>query len=163
MSTPASALNQLTPLEPRNTTHQPTNHQTNTLPDTMSEVVPAVHRALCPLLDTLPIEIRMQIYEYILFENGSFFSLDDEQEGNSVPTLFPKLRAPPRPRAARRQNVGSSTENGQQPQDPQRTAPNRDNSGNIMALLTVSKQMYAFCCLFVLLTASLQRQSPPST
>lgn len=47
----------------------------------------------CPFLDVVPVEIRIHIFEYILFENGNFFSLDDE-EGNSVPTLFPKLRAP---------------------------------------------------------------------
>lgn len=110
----------------------------------MSEII---HGAPCPLIDALPVEIRVQIYEYVLFENGSFFSLDDEQEGKSVPTLFPKLRAPPRQKTARqRRDVVNATEDeeGQQQgrQDPLCTGPNRGNSGNIMTLLTVSKQMY---------------------
>lgn len=93
----------------------------------MSEVLQA---AACPLIDALPVEIRIQIYEPILFENGRFFSLDDE-EGNSVPTLFPKLRAP-----ARRRDQQPVVEDG----DPQRTGPGR-GMGNIMSLLLSNKQM----------------------
>ncbi|CAN8103611.1 unnamed protein product [Discula destructiva] len=87
---------------------------------------------LCPLMDDLPAEIRIQIYEVLLFENGSFFALDDE-EGNSVPTLFPKLRAPPR------RKVPATRQDGDDlpaPSDSRRT-------GNIMALLLISKSIYA--------------------
>lgn len=94
----------------------------------MSEVVRP--GASSPLIDVLPLEIRLQIYEYLLFENGNFFSLDDE-EGNSVPTLFPKLRAPPR-----RKPIVACT------QDPQVPSPDRRSSrGNIMSLLLTSKKM----------------------
>lgn len=93
----------------------------------MSEVI---QTGACPLIDALPVEIRIQIYESILFENGSFFSLDDE-EGNSVPTLFPKLRAPPK-----RTDQQPVVEDG----DPQGTGPGR-GTGNIMALLLSNKQM----------------------
>lgn len=84
---------------------------------------------LCPLIDTLPTEIRIQIYEYILFENGSFFALDDE-EGNSVPTLFPKLRAPPKRR-----------EPAQEDHDETKALSRGPRKGNIMSLLLTSKQM----------------------
>lgn len=100
---------------------------------TMSEVV-ARSGGICPLLATLPVEIRIQIYDYVLFENGNFFSLDDE-EGNSVPTLFPKLRAPEKPR--KRRQLQSL-----EPADPQvasRLAIPR--TGNIMSLLLTSKQV----------------------
>lgn len=74
-------------------------------------------------------EIRIHIYEYILFENGNFFSLDDE-EGRSIPTLFPKLRSPPKKRCglheAERPHAAGSQENG---------------SGNIMSLLLTSNKM----------------------
>lgn len=85
--------------------------------------------ASCPLLDNLPTEIRIQIYEYILFENGSFFALDDE-EGNSVPTLFPKLRAPPKQR-----------EPAQQDNDEAQAISRGPRKGNIMSLLLTSKQV----------------------
>lgn len=91
----------------------------------------------CPLLDALPAEIRIQIYEYLLFENGSFFSLGDE-EGNSIPTLFPKLRAPPRPIAPPVQ-----PDFGLDPQAAALCCRNSSNSsrGSIMSLLLTSKQM----------------------
>lgn len=94
----------------------------------MSEVVHP-RPDLCPLIDTLPTEIRIQIYEYILFENGSFFALDDE-EGNSVPTLFPKLRAPPKRR-----------EPAQGDHDETKALGRGPRKGNIMSLLLTSKQM----------------------
>lgn len=94
----------------------------------MSEVVhPGL--GLCPLIDTLPTEIRIQIYEYILFENGSFFALDDE-EGKSVPTLFPKLRAPPKRREPAPRN-----------NDEVQAISRGPRKGNIMPLLLTSKQM----------------------
>lgn len=96
----------------------------------MSELV---RPGACPLIDRLPLEIRIQIYEYVLFEGGSFFSLDGE-EGNSVPTLFPKLRAPPRRRPL--------VEGRGDPQAP--GSGRRSNGGNIMSLLLTSKQMYAY-------------------
>lgn len=96
----------------------------------MSELV---RPGACPLIDRLPLEIRIQIYEYVLFESGSFFSLDGE-EGNSVPTLFPKLRAPPRRRPL--------VEGRGDPQAP--GSGRRSNAGNIMSLLLTSKQMYAY-------------------
>ncbi|KAL1873847.1 hypothetical protein Daus18300_003719 [Diaporthe australafricana] len=84
----------------------------------------------CPFQDLLPVEIRIHIYEYILFENGNFFSLDDE-EGKSVPTLFPKLRSPPKKRCglheAERPHAAGSQDNG---------------NGNIMSLLLTSKKIY---------------------
>lgn len=94
----------------------------------MSEVV---HRGtdLYPLIDILPTEIRIQIYEYILFENGSFFALDDE-EGNSVPTLFPKLRAPPKRRDLAEQDG-----------DKTKAISRGPRKGNILSLLLTSKQM----------------------
>lgn len=83
----------------------------------------------CPFQDMLPVEIRIHIYEYILFENGNFFSLDDE-EGRSIPTLFPKLRSPPKKRCglheAERPHAAGSQLNG---------------SGNIMSLLLTSNKM----------------------
>lgn len=83
----------------------------------------------CPFQDMLPVEIRIHIYEYILFENGNFFSLDDE-EGRSIPTLFPKLRSPPKKRCrlheAERPHAAGSQVNG---------------SGNIMSLLLTSNKM----------------------
>lgn len=83
----------------------------------------------CPFQDMLPVEIRIHIYEYILFENGNFFSLDDE-EGRSIPTLFPKLRSPPKKRCglhdAERPHEAGSQDNG---------------SGNIMSLLLTSNKM----------------------
>lgn len=83
----------------------------------------------CPFQDMLPVEIRIHIYEYILFENGNFFSLDDE-EGRSVPTLFPKLRSPPKKRCrlheAERPHAAGSQHGG---------------SGNIMSLLLTSNKM----------------------
>lgn len=83
----------------------------------------------CPFQDMLPVEIRIHIYEYILFENGNFFSLDDE-EGRSIPTLFPKLRSPPKKRCglheAERPHAAGSQANG---------------SGNIMSLLLTSNKM----------------------
>lgn len=94
----------------------------------MSEVVHP-RTDLCPLIDSLPTEIRIQIYEYILFENGSFFALDDE-EGNSVPTLFPKLRAPPKRR-----------EPAQGDHDETKAISRGPRKGNIMSLLLTSKQM----------------------
>lgn len=89
----------------------------------------------CSITDVLPLEIRLQIYEYVLFESGSFFSLDGE-EGNSVPTLFPKLRAPPRRRSVFRGR--------QDPQTP--GSGRRSNEGNIMSLLLTNRQMYATFC-----------------
>ncbi|KAH8773450.1 hypothetical protein F5883DRAFT_547829 [Diaporthe sp. PMI_573] len=84
----------------------------------------------CPFQDTLPVEIRIHIYEYILFENGNFFSLDYE-EGRSIPTLFPKLRSPPKKRCglhdAERPHAAGSQDNG---------------SGNIMPLLLTSSKIY---------------------
>ncbi|KAK7707527.1 hypothetical protein SLS64_007046 [Diaporthe eres] len=84
----------------------------------------------CPFQDMLPVEIRIHIYEYILFENGNFFSLDDE-EGRSIPTLFPKLRSPPKKRCglhdAERPHEAGSQDNG---------------SGNIMSLLLTSNKIY---------------------
>lgn len=86
--------------------------------------------ALCPLIEDLPAEIRLQIYEYVLFENGSFFALDDE-EGNSVPTLFPKLRAPPT-----RRNLQHFL-----PPADEAQHGGRRKEGSIMALLLTSKFM----------------------
>ena len=83
----------------------------------------------CPFQDMLPVEIRIHIFEYILFEHGNFFSLEDE-EGRSIPTLFPKLRAPPKPRGQRRES-----------REPQRADRDRDGRGNIMSLLLTSKRM----------------------
>lgn len=95
----------------------------------MSEVVqPGL--AQCPLIDDLPAEIRIQIYEYVLFENGCFFALDVE-EGNSVPALFPKLRAPPKRRDPTRH---SQDEVAQAPSDGRR-------KGNVLALLLTNKFM----------------------
>lgn len=109
----------------------------------MSEVV-ARSGGVCPLLSALPVEIRLQIYDYVLFENGNFFSLDDE-EGNSVPTLFPKLRAPPRkqpPRlaaaAATRPRRRSSHALDPPAADPH---PPVAAGGNIMSLFLTSKQV----------------------
>ncbi|KAJ4424461.1 hypothetical protein N0V82_000785 [Gnomoniopsis sp. IMI 355080] len=95
----------------------------------MSEVVHPGSGS-CPLIDNLPTEIRIQIYEYILFENGSFFALDDE-EGNSVPTLFPKLRAPPKRRGLAEQENGEA-----------RAISRGPRKGNIMSLLLTNKQIY---------------------
>lgn len=94
----------------------------------MSEVVHP-GSGLCPLIDILPTEIRIQIYEYVLFENGSFFSLDDE-EGNSVPTLFPKLRAPSKRGAPARREV-----------DEVPASSDGQRKGNILSLLLTSRQM----------------------
>lgn len=106
----------------------------------MSEVV---YAGACSLIDALPVEIRVQIYEYILFENGSFFSLEDE-EGNSVPTLFPKLRAPPKKKG--HQPLLSVAGGGAT--DPQAIGSGRSSEegygngqGNIMSLLLINKQM----------------------
>lgn len=82
----------------------------------------------CPFQDILPVEIRIHIYEYILFENGNFFSLDYE-EGRSIPTLFPKLRSPPKKcglHDAERPHAAGSQHNG---------------TGNIMPLLLTSQKM----------------------
>lgn len=98
-------------------------------PSNMSEVVHSGSTS-CPLIDTLPTEIRIQIYEYILFENGSFFALDDE-EGNSVPALFPKLRAPPKGR-----------EPAQRHNDEVQAVGRGPRKGNIMSLLLTSQQIY---------------------
>lgn len=106
--------------------------RTETVQYAMGEMVH--HAVACPLIDALPVEIRVQIYEYMLFENGSFFSLEDE-EGNSVPTLFPKLRAPSKKRG--QPPVLSVTGGGAR--DPQAIGSGR--RGNIMSLLLVNKQM----------------------
>lgn len=109
----------------------------------MSEVVARSGGVICPLLSALPVEIRLQIYDYVLFENGNFFSLDDE-EGNSVPTLFPKLRAPPRkqpPRlaaAATRPRRRSSHALDPPAADPH---PSVAAGGNILSLFLTSKQV----------------------
>lgn len=100
----------------------------------MSEVV-RPGSGLCPLIDDLPAEIRLQIYEYVLFENGSFFALDDE-EGNSVPTLFPKLRAPPKRREPER-----IIHQNDEAQHATAVSDDRRKGGNIMALLLTSKFM----------------------
>lgn len=92
---------------------------------------------ICPLLSALPVEIRLQIYDYVLFENGNFFSLDDE-EGNSVPTLFPKLRAP-RTRHQRRPRQTLERPDSQVANDARGIRTSRN--GNIMSLLLTSKQM----------------------
>lgn len=88
---------------------------------------------LCPLIDVLPVEIRVQIYEYILFENGSFFALDDE-EGNSVPILFPKLRPPPR-----KSEPEHSIHQCADAQGATVSGDGRRKGGNIMSLLLASK------------------------
>lgn len=107
---------------------------------TMSEVVVQTGAGdggdcgICPLLDALPVEIRIQIYEYILFENGNFFSIDDDDEGKSVPTLFPKLRAPPKT---------VQTEHVEMTSPRISDVLSTTRKGNIMSLLLTSKQMYA--------------------
>lgn len=91
---------------------------------------PGYHTGPCPFQDVLPVEIRIHIYEYILFENGNFFSLDYE-EGRSIPTLFPKLRSPPKKKCglhdAERPHAAGSQHNG---------------TGNIMPLLLTSNNIY---------------------
>lgn len=82
-----------------------------------------------PFLDAVPVEIRIHIFEYILFENGNFFSLDDE-EGISVPILFPKLRAPLQSRGQQREA-----------REPHAVDGERNFRGNIMSLLLTSKKM----------------------
>ncbi|ROV95108.1 hypothetical protein VSDG_05847 [Cytospora chrysosperma] len=83
-----------------------------------------------PFLDAIPVEIRIHIFESILFENGNFFSLGDE-EGKSVPTLFPKLRAPLKDRGQQRGARG-----------PRSVDSERKGRGNIMSLLLTSKKIY---------------------
>ncbi|KAF3766550.1 hypothetical protein M406DRAFT_330357 [Cryphonectria parasitica EP155] len=103
-----------------------------------------VRLGTCPLLDKLPTEIRVQIYEYILFENGNFFSLDDDDEGMSVPTLFPKLRAPPTPppqRIRRRRRRRQQDERRRDEQEVQPTNEIRPES-NIMSLLLTNRLIY---------------------
>jgi hypothetical protein len=82
-----------------------------------------------PFLDAIPVEIRIHIFESILFENGNFFSLGDE-EGKSVSTLFPKLRAPLKGRDQQRGPRGPRSVDGE-----------RKCRGNIMPLLLTSKKM----------------------
>ncbi|KUI53318.1 hypothetical protein VP1G_00570 [Cytospora mali] len=84
----------------------------------------------CPFLDAVPVEIRIHIFQYILFEDGNFFSLDDE-EGKSVPTLFPKLRAPPKCRGQRRES-----------RESQAGDDKHNGCGNIMSLLLTSHKIY---------------------
>lgn len=106
----------------------------------MSELV-ARSGGICPLLAALPLEIRIQIYDYVLFENGNFFSLDDE-EGNSVPTLFPKLRAPPKHRKPRPQTLEPAAP-AEQPEHAEHVAGGFPipRTGNIISLLLTNKQM----------------------
>lgn len=97
---------------------------------------------ICPLLSALPVEIRLQIYDYVLFENGNFFSLDDE-EGNSVPTLFPKLRAPPRKQPPRAAPATRPRRRSSHALDPPAADPHPPVAagGSIMSLFLTSKQV----------------------
>lgn len=79
----------------------------------------------CYFLDALPVEMRIHIYEYILFEKGNFFSLDGEV-GNSVAHLFPKLRSP----KSRRSAIGAG--------EPLETGRNH---GGISSLLLTSRKV----------------------
>ncbi|PSR80037.1 hypothetical protein BD289DRAFT_485239 [Coniella lustricola] len=108
----------------------------------MSEVG-RVGRAACPFVDVLPAEIRVQIYEYLLFEHGNFFSLDDE-EGVSVPTLFPKLRAPLKRNRHHRQQQQQQRQLSQGDPDGGEKQQRRERTckGNILPLLLTNKLIY---------------------